>query len=262
MVRRAREAELSIFQPKRLHSSESLDAFRKLDIDLAVTCAFGRILRPSLLELPREGCINVHASLLPRHRGASPIPHTILAGDPWTGITIFRLDEGMDTGPILLQRLMPVAPATTCGTLSDDLAELGGVALAEALSQIRGGKTRYLPQPEEGATYAPRLEKGDGRCNWAQPADRIERFIRAMTPWPGARSVFHRQPIRIAAVEPVDLLPQESEPGTVISLSPSPILAALPGSIRLTRVQPPGKKEMEASAWARGARLDVGMRFE
>jgi methionyl-tRNA formyltransferase len=258
VARLAREHGIPVYQPKRLHTTEMLDTLRALHPDLIVTCAFGKILRRSLLDLPPEGCINVHASLLPRHRGAAPIPRAILEADPWTGITIFRMDEGMDTGPILLQRLLRMPSDATTGSLTEHLANLGGPVLQEALGCIRSKTARYFPQGEDGVTHAPRLSKEDGLIDWAQPADRLERFVRAMDPWPAARTSVRGQPLRIAALEPVDLVPGTAVPGTILALDPSPVIGARPGCVRLERVQAAGKKEMEAAAWARGARLRIG----
>jgi methionyl-tRNA formyltransferase len=261
VARLAREHGIEVHQPKRLHTPEMLEALRALKPDLIVTCAFGKILRRSLLDLPPEGCVNVHASLLPRHRGAAPIPRMILDGDPWTGVTIFRMDEGMDTGPILLQRLERMPPDATAGSLTDRLSHLGGLALQDALTRIRSKTARYVPQQEDGVTYAPRLSKEDGRIDWAQPADRLERFVRAMDPWPAAKTEVRGSPLRIASLEPVDLIPGDATPGTILSLDPDPVIAARPGCVRLDRVQAAGKKEMAASAWARGARLRLGESF-
>jgi methionyl-tRNA formyltransferase len=258
VARLAREHGIEVYQPKRLHAPEMLESFRALRPDLIVTCAFGKILRSSLLDLPPEGCINVHASLLPRHRGAAPIPQMILEGDPWTGITIFRMDEGMDTGPILLQRLERMPSDATTGSLTERLAQLGGLALRDALGRIRSRTAQYFPQGEDGVTYAPRLAKEDGQIEWAQPADRLERFVRAMDPWPAARTSVRGSLLRIASLEPVDLVPGPAAPGTLLSLDPDPVVAAHPGSVRLGRVQAAGKKEMAAADWARGARLRPG----
>lgn len=262
VVQHARAAGVPIFQPEKLHSAESLAALRALAPDLAVTAAFGRFLRRSLLELPGSGCLNVHASLLPRHRGAAPVTRAILDGDAWTGITIFRLDEGMDTGPLLLQRFERILPDDTTGSLTARLAILGGAALREACDAIRSGDARFLPQAEELATHAPLLSKDDGRCNFMMPADQCERFVRAMTPWPGASSTVRGQPLRIAGLEPIDLLDHGVPPGEVIGVEPHPVIATRPGSVRLLRVQASGKREMDASEWARGFRLRVGERFE
>lgn len=258
VVRHAREAGIPVYQPKRLHKEEFLDGLRNLSCDLIVTCAFGKILKSSLLELPREGCINVHASLLPRHRGASPVSRAIADGDSWTGITIFKMDEGMDTGPILLQHLMRIDPDATTGSLSESLAQLGGSALREGVGRIRSGDAVYIPQDDAGATNAPILKKEDGRIDWARPATAIERHIRAMDPWPTAWTKVHDKHLRVASVQPLDLLPNNAPPGTVLAIKPDPVIAAKPGRLLLTRVQAAGKKEMEAGAWARGARLALG----
>ena len=258
---RAREAGLSLFQPDRLHAPETLAQLRELSADLIVTAAFGRILRPALLSLPRYGCLNVHASLLPRHRGAAPIPRAILAGDVWTGITIFRLDEGMDTGPLLLQRLEWIRPDDTAGSLTERLSRLGAEALREACAQLRSGKADFIPQEHEFATYAPLLRKEDGACSLARPADQIDRFVRGMDPWPGATITARGESLRLVRVEPIDLIAHDVPPGTVVVVDPAPVVATLPGRIRLLRVQAPGKREMEAAAWAHGFRLRLGDRI-
>lgn len=261
VVRRAREAGTPVFQHQKLHGRDSLASLRELNPDLGITCAFGRILRPSLLGLPRFGCINVHASLLPRHRGAAPIQWTILNGDPWTGITIFQLDEGMDTGPVLLQLVERVSPTDDAGSLSQRLAKLGGSALLEACKRIREQSAVFLPQDESGATYARRLTKEDGICSFARPADQVERFVRAMSPWPGALTVHKGSTLRLGRVEPFDLLPHGVPAGQVLAVDSDPVIATRPGAIRLLRVQSAGKKMIEGDAWARGTRLAVGDRL-
>ncbi|MBD3160562.1 MAG: methionyl-tRNA formyltransferase, partial [Candidatus Eisenbacteria bacterium] len=217
VARRAREAGVPLLQPEKLRAAGTLEELRALRPDLIVTCAFGRILRPSLLELPVHGCLNIHASLLPRHRGAAPVVRSILDGDLWSGITIFRLDEGMDTGPMLLQRMERILPDDTTGSLTDRLALLGGTAIREACDRIREGSATFVPQEEHGATYAPRLRKEEGELSWSRPADQIERFLRAMDPWPGCRTRHAGRPLRVAAVEPLDRIPLEEPPGTILS---------------------------------------------
>ncbi len=258
----AREAGVPLFQPEKLHSAEFLEALRALDIDLAVTAAFGRLLRPALISLPRHGCLNVHASLLPRHRGAAPIARAILEGDALTGITIFRLDEGMDTGPLLLQGFEPIRGDDTQATLAERLARLGAELLREACDRIRSGSARFRPQEEEGASYAPTLRKEDGRCDFSRPADQIDRFVRAYHPWPGAFAKVRGTAIRLHRVRPLDRIDSGAPPGTVLGFDPHPVLAARPGRIAIARVQAEGKREMDADAWARGFRLEVGERFE
>lgn len=255
---RARARGLPVLQPEKLHAAGALDSFRALAPDLLVTCAFGRLLKKRLLELPPMGCLNVHASLLPRHRGASPIARAILEGDAWTGVTIFRLDEGMDTGPILVQRTERILPDDTAGALGERLARLGAAALLDACAALREGRANAIPQADNLATHAPMLRKEDGEIDWSRPADQVERFVRAMTPWPGARVSIAGHVLRVGRAEPVDVVPRACEPGAVLAVDPFPVVATLPGALRLLRVQPAGRSEMGADAWARGARLSAG----
>jgi methionyl-tRNA formyltransferase len=257
----ARAAGLRVFQPPRLHAPDSLESFRALCPDLVVTAAFGRLLRRALLDLPAHGCLNVHASLLPRHRGAAPVTRAILDGDDWTGITVFRLDEGMDTGPLLAQRAERIRANDTTGSLTARLALLGGETLRDACDAIRSGDPRYIPQAEDLATYAPLLSKEDGRLDFAFPADQCERFVRAMTPWPGTTSSAREESLRILELAPLDLLDGGRPHGEVLAVDPFPVIATRPGRVRLLRVQAAGKREMDASEWARGFRLRVGERL-
>jgi methionyl-tRNA formyltransferase len=260
VARHARDAGVPVLQPEKLNA-DAVERIRELAPDLIVTAAYGRILRPAVLSIPKHGCLNVHASLLPRQRGAAPIPRAILDGDALTGVTIFRLDEGMDTGPILLQRITPILTDDTTGALTDRLARIGALALTDACDRIRSGTARFVPQREDLATYAPMLAKEDGICDFARPADQIDRFVRAYHPWPGAAVRFRGESLKIARVEPVDLFPAGDRPGVIVACDPSPIVAALPGTVRLLRVQPAGKREMDADAWARGARIAPGERI-
>ncbi len=258
VARCARERGIRLLQPERLHDPAVLGELRDLSPDLIATAAFGRILRPSLLGIPKEGCLNVHASLLPRQRGAAPIPRVILDGDAWSGITIFRLDEGMDTGPILLQKIEPVRPDDTTARLTARLAELGAEALLEACARMRLGTARFFPQDEDGATYAPMLSKEDGLTTFARPAEHLDRVTRAFDPWPGAHVPMRGALLRLARIEILDFIPRPDPPGTVLAFDPMPVVATLPGRVRLLRVQAPGKREMDGDAWARGVRLAVG----
>ena len=269
-VARARAAGLPIFQPARLHGPESLDQLRALEPDLIVTAAFGRILRPALLTLPPRGCWNVHASLLPRHRGASPVSAAILAGDAWTGLTIFRMDEGLDTGPILLQEMTPIGAQETAGELTARLAALGGRLLNEALDREQRGNLTVEPQPPFGATYAPMMSKEDGRILWDRPVEQVERAIRAVTPWPGAFTFIDGKRLRIHRALPVhrvavrDPAGNLAEPGTIAPLPagrPGIGVACGPGLICLCEVQSEGKKRQEATEWLRGNRAEIGSRL-
>ncbi len=285
-VERARAAGIPVFQTQRLHAAETLDAFRALEPELIVTAAFGRILRPSLLELAAHGSWNVHASLLPRHRGASPITAALLAGDAWTGVTLFRMDEGLDTGPILAQEMTPIGPEETAGDLTARLARLGGTLLRAALDREQEGSLRPVPQPEWGATYAPVLSKEDGRIRWNRPADQIERLVRAVTPWPGAWTLLEGKRLRIhrlravhrmaAPVEARTSLPADSDrspreaapapeaarPGTLVQVGEGIGVTCLPGLVLLEEVQVEGRKRQEAAEWLRGSRTAPGTRLD
>lgn len=257
----AREHELPVFQSRRLHTAEALAGFADLRADLIVTAAFGRILKTGLLELPPRGCWNVHASLLPRHRGAAPVTAALMAGDAWTGVTIFQLDEGMDTGPMLEQEMIAIGPRDTAGELTDRLAELGGQTLVHALDRAEAVGLPPRPQPSEGATYTRLLEKHDGELAWNRPADLVDRQLRAVTPWPGGFTFVEGMRLRVHRAEPVHLLPAEGTPGTVIRTDGHLDVACLPGALRLLEVQAEGRRRQPAAEWMRGARLEVGARF-
>jgi methionyl-tRNA formyltransferase len=258
----ARERGLEVLQPRKLHSSETLEAFARLEPDLIVTAAFGRILRRALLGLPPRGCWNVHASLLPRHRGAAPVTAALLEGDRWTGVTLFQLDEGMDTGPLLLQEMTPVGPEETAGQLTDRLARLGGRLLVEGLDRLEAGGLPAVPQPEWGVTHTRLLEKEDGRIRWNRPADQVDRQIRAVTPWPGAYTFAAGKRLVVHRARPVHLLPAGSPPGSVAASREEVRVACLPGALSLGEVQLEGKRRQSAAEWARGFRLGEPARFD
>lgn len=254
----AREQGVATFQPTKLHSGETLDAFRALRPDLIVTAAFGRLLRPSLLTLPAMGCWNLHASLLPRHRGAAPVSASLLAGDRWTGVTLFQLDEGMDTGPMLHQRMLAIAPAETAGELTTRLADLAAETLIEGLALAQSDRLAAIKQPDEGATYTKLLTKEDGRLRFDRPAEQVDRWIRAVTPWPGAFVELAGKRLRVHRAQPQHELPCESAPGTVLSTRGQFMVACLPGAIVFEEVQSEGRKRQPALEWLRGATLAVG----
>ena len=230
---------------------------------MLVTAAFGRILRPALLQLPPRGCWNVHASLLPRHRGAAPVSATLFAGDRWTGITLFRMDEGLDTGPILLQEMTPIEPAETAGELTDRLARMGGRLALAALDLEERGALPARPQPVWGASYAPMLEKEDGRIRWNRPAEQVERAVRAVTPWPGAFTFVQGKRLRVFRARVVDQLDRPgAAPGTMVPAADGIGVTCLPGLVILREVQSEGKKRQEASEWLRGNRLPDGARLD
>ena len=258
----AREREIPVFQRKALHSTRSLEELGELGAELFVTAAFGRILKPRLLALPSRGCWNVHTSLLPRHRGAAPATSAILAGDLWTGVSVFELDEGMDTGPLLRQRMTPIGATETAGELTDRLAEMGGELLVRTLDEAANGPLPSVPQPTWGASYARLLEKEDGRIAWNRPARLVDRQVRALTPWPGAFTFRNGKRIRVHQLEPVHEIAQSAAPGTVLSLEGGVVVATLPGAVRIIEVQQEGKKRQPAPEWCRGARLECGEQFD
>lgn len=248
----AQELGIDVLQPERLRAPEAVEALRRLAPDLIVVAAYGQILRPEVLSLPPFGCINVHASLLPRWRGASPIQHAILAGDTQTGVTIMKMDEGLDTGPILAQRATPIAGDETAGVLSERLAQLGADLLLETLPDYLSGKIQPQPQPADGVTYAPLLKKEDGRLDLSRSAEELARQVRAFSPWPGAFIEWQGGPLRILSARPSP----EKSPGAGIRLKVQgrAALGTGDGILILEEVQPAGRNRMSSQAFLAGAR--------
>lgn len=257
----ARERGLPLWQPEKLNEPSVLDELRALEPDLILTAAYGKILRPRVLELPKRGSWNVHGSLLPRHRGASPVAATILAGDAWTGITLFQMDAGMDTGPILLQEMFPVLVGETSGELMTRLAELGGRLSVQALDRAEAGPFDGVAQPAVGATYTRMMTKEDGRLRWNRSASEVERWVRAVTPWPGAFSYLQGQRLRIHRVRPLHEVHSALAPGTLLSLPDGLGVVTLPGVVMLEEVQLEGRKRQPAAAFLRGFPLEARARF-
>lgn len=195
----ALEHHIPVFQPEKIRKPEAIDHLAQWDADAYVVAAFGQILPQRLLDIPPYGSINVHASLLPRWRGAAPIQACIRAGDHQTGITIMKMDAGLDTGPMLMHRAIPIAPDETGQSLHDKLAQLGADLLIEALPKYFSGEITPIPQPEEGVTFAPQIKKEEGLINWSEPAIVIERLIRAFTPWPGTYTFWDGKQLKIHA---------------------------------------------------------------
>ena len=241
--------------PSLKHPAEHA-AFEALQLDAAVVVAYGLILPKAVLAAPRLGCLNIHASLLPRWRGAAPIQRAILAGDTQTGVTIMRIDEGLDTGPMLLRETVPITGATTAASLHDSLAKLGARAILEALVGLDAGTLYPRPQPSEGVTYAAKLSKAEGQLDWRLPAAQLERQVRAFTPWPGARVRIGTETLKVLAAE---VIAHNGEPGTV--LGPDLTVACGEGALRLTQVQRPGKAALAAADFLRGFALAAGTRL-
>lgn len=247
----ALELGIPVIQPEKLKHPEAMEQLRAWAPDLIVVAAFGQILRKDVLELPRHGCLNVHASLLPRWRGAAPINAAILAGDEGTGVTIMQMDAGLDTGPMLAKRAIRLTPDDTAGSVFQALSTLGADLLLETLPDYLSGKLTPTPQPEEGATYAPMLKKEDGKLNFDSDVHELERRVRAFNPWPGAFMDFDGTMLKIhrAHVEQGN-----AEVGKRLVVENQPAVAARGGFLILDEVQPAGKKTMSGRSFLAGAR--------
>ncbi|MEW6029318.1 MAG: methionyl-tRNA formyltransferase [Chloroflexota bacterium] len=251
----ALELGLPVIQPEKLRQPEAMEQLRAWNPDLIVVAAFGQILKPEVLDLPRFGCINVHASLLPRWRGAAPINAAILAGDDETGVTIMKMDQGLDTGPMLVERAVRLTRDDTAGSVSGTLSRLGADLLLETLPDYLDGKITPTPQPEEGATYAPMLKKEDGHLDFARPAAELERRVRAMNPWPGAWFEYNGQPLKVLrAHKEVVFTYAAQAPGARLQSGNQPFVMASDGALFLDEVQPPGKRPMDGKSFLAGAR--------
>lgn len=247
----AQTLDLPIIQPEKLRQPEAIEQLRNWAPDLIVVAAFGQILRQEVLDLPPHGCINVHASLLPRWRGASPINAAILHGDEETGVTIMKMDAGLDTGPMLAQRAIPIAPEETAGSLFEKLSNLGADLLLETLPEYLAGTLTPVPQPQEGVTYTPMLKKEEGRLDFTSPAVELERRVRAFNPWPGAFMELDGTLLKIHQAH--------SEAGTAAAgqrlvYRDQPAVATGDGLLILDVLQPAGKKPMSGKAYLAGAR--------
>jgi methionyl-tRNA formyltransferase len=268
----AKELGLNVLQPPTLHNPETLEQIRALSPEVIVAVAFGRILRRQLLDIPPRGVLNVHPSLLPRYRGASPIAAAILNGDELTGVTIMLMDAGMDSGPILAQRSCPVTPEDTAGTLAEALAAAGAGLLAQTLPRWLRGEIVPQPQDDSLATKTSLLRKEDGRIDWTRPAVHIWRQVRAYNPWPGAYTGYAGALLHIWRAWPLDG-GQARQPGTVVALAPgeraqtaSPEHAAFAvqtgdGLLAILEAQRAGKRSLPADELLRGMPGLIGARF-
>lgn len=251
----ALELGLPVLQPARLRQLEAMAVLESWAPDLVVVAAFGQILRPAVLDLPRYGCINVHASLLPRWRGAAPINAAILHGDPHTGVSIMCMDPGIDTGPVLAQQATPILPEDTALTLGERLAELGAALLVQTLPAYLDSELIPRPQDETGATYAPMLKKEDGVLDFTRPADKLARQVRALDPWPGTFTEWTGGMLKVLRAHAA-LLPAGSGrlQGNRTIIDGLPAIYAADGLLILDEIQPAGKKPMPGAAFLQGAR--------
>ena len=247
----AEQLGLPVIQPRRLHDPEATEQLHAWNPNLIVVAAFGQILRANVLGLPLHGCINVHASLLPRWRGAAPIQAAILHGDAKTGVTIMKMDPGIDTGPILSRRALPIDPDDTTDTLSPKLAQLGAGLLLETLPAYLRGELPPQPQDDSQATYAPLLKKEDGALDFYQSAEYLARKVRAYNPWPGAHMDWAGEMLKVHRAHAVE---GPAAPGETVRIGKLPAVGTVTGLLVLDEVQPPGKKAMPGQVFLNGAR--------
>ena len=250
---------IAVDQPEKLRTEEQRARLAACAPDLLVVAAYGLILPKAVLELPRLGCLNIHASLLPRWRGAAPIHRAIEAGDAETGITIMQMDEGLDTGAMLLRRALPIAADDTTASLHDRLAALGGECIVEALGALAGGGLAATPQPAEGVTYAAKIGRAEADIDWSRPAAEIERAMRAFDPFPGAVSTLRDTAVKCWKAQ---VVAGEGEPGRVLAVDADGIVVACGrDALRCTVLQRPGSKRLPAGEFLRGFPVSAGERF-
>lgn len=251
---------LPVHQPSSLKSEEACQPIIEARPDVMVVAAYGLILPQAALDIPRLGCLNIHASLLPRWRGAAPIQRAILAGDAKTGITIMRMEAGLDSGPMLLKESLPITAADTAGSLHDKLAKLGAGLVVEALRRLARDELSGEMQPAGGVTYAAKLEKAEAALDWRNAALALDRAVRAFNPFPGASAQVDGQTVKVWRAEPVAAT---GEPGVVLSAGSDGIVVACgEGALRLTALQKAGGKRLPVADFLRGFSLEAGQRFD
>ncbi len=253
----AEDHRIDVRMPVHLKTAEARDAFAALHLDAAVVVAYGLILPPPILAAPRLGCLNLHASLLPRWRGAAPIQRAIMAGDAETGVAVMRMDAGLDTGPVLLSARVAIGPAATAGELHDEVARLGAPLMVRALAGLADGRLTPRPQAESGVTYADKIDKAEARIAWSRPAAELDRRIRGLSPVPGAWFEHDGARIKVLLAEP--LADVSGPPGTV--LDDRLTVACGEGGLRPRMLQRAGKAPMPAEALLRGFPIPAGARL-
>jgi methionyl-tRNA formyltransferase len=247
---------LPVRTPETLRNVDEAVAFKALDLDAAVVVSYGHILPKNFLDAPVLGCINIHGSLLPRWRGAAPIHRAIVAGDDKTGVTTMRMDEGLDTGPMLLAESTPISAGDTAETVHDRLAEMGAKLIVSTLDALVRGTLQAVPQPEDGVTYAHKLGREEGALDWRRPATELERKVRGFHPWPGSWFELNGEKIKVLEAS---LALAGGAPGTVTVMRDGfPTVACSIGGLKLLKLQRPGKSAMAADAFLRGYSLPAG----
>jgi methionyl-tRNA formyltransferase len=256
----AADRGIRVIQPATLKDAGAQEEIKLLGADAIVTAAFGLILPQRVLDMAPRGALNVHASLLPRWRGAAPIQRALLAGDEVTGVSIMLMDAGLDTGPVLLQEKVPILPGDTAGTLSERLAQLGGNLVVRVLDALEAGRLEAVPQAAEGATYARKPERREFRVDWREDAVKVDRRVRAFNPAPGAGARLRGMDLKIWSCTVAE---GKGEPGEVLSADEGGLRVACgEGALRVTELQRPGGKRLRAAEFLRGFSLSAGERFE
>ena len=260
--RRADELGLAIRQPRR--ANEAVEELAALDADVFVVAAYGQILARPVLDLPRIAPVNLHASLLPKYRGAAPVHWALIRGETTTGVTTFVMEEGLDSGPILAQRELTIDDADTAGTLEARLADLGADVVRETLQGLNDGSIEPVPQDDAAATRAPKIDKGMGKIDWRHSAIDLANLVRGLNPWPGAYTFWHgdRLKIHFARVAPPEVSSGRGDPGVVVGIGEAgPCVQTGDGLLELTDVQPAGKRAMRGIDVVNGYHIEVGERF-
>lgn len=259
-VKELAQQSIPVYQPERIKRPEGVEMLRALKPDLCVTAAFGQLLSQEILDIPRLGTINVHSSLLPKHRGSAPINWSVIMGDQVTGVTTMFTDKGMDTGDILLMRETPIGEKETAGELSDRLAVMGAQLLIETIRELENGTLKRIPQDHDAATYEPKMDKELGRIDWTKPAQQIDWLVRGVTPWPGAFTTLGEQTIKVfelsvheggASGKPGEIVAADAKNGLIVSCGDH--------DVELLQIQMPGAKRMNAKDYLRGHTMDTGV---
>jgi len=251
--RRARELGLALHQPATLKDAAATATLAALAPDVIVVAAYGLLLPPAILAIPRLGCVNIHASLLPRWRGAAPVQRALIAGDTETGISIMRMEAGLDTGAVYISERLAIEPGETAASLTMRLATLGARLIVAALADLEAGRAAAIPQATAGITYAAKLTKHEARLDWSRPAEELERRVRAYLPWPVAETTFRGTQLKVHAAE-LGPLTSGAAPGTIVSADARGVVVATgAGQLRLTRVQSAGRGVVSAAQFAAAA---------
>ncbi|WP_246064848.1 methionyl-tRNA formyltransferase [Melghirimyces algeriensis] len=254
----AQEMELPVFQPQRLKDPENVQRVLEMEPDLIVTAAYGQILPREILDAPRFGCINVHASLLPKYRGGAPIHHALIQGEKETGVTIMYMVEALDAGDMLAWKSIPIDEEDHVGTLHDKLAKLGADLLSETVTKLIQGDVKAIPQDHEQATYAPNIKREDEQLDWNRTSWELFHQVRGLSPWPVAYTLWNGKPLKVWKARPVPL-GKPAKPGTVVRVEDDGVVVATSdGGLQILELQPAGKKRMTAEQFVRGRKLKPG----